>query len=200
MITRSKSISKEDAEIVQEALKQAKTKSVLDLKRERIVKRKVKEPLPFVLPDWTNLYQRKMKEAAIKSLPAEEPYKKIKVRFDNLGKEDLEDMEEPIVVPIKMVESTTTSMEIIQPAAGEKVEEVTPSGELLRKIKLMRLHLLTNTKGEPIETVVVSCAENKDTPTVINLEEPYKVVADEESNVDEVVAVAVREEVCGTCW
>ncbi|KAJ1404680.1 hypothetical protein SESBI_26415 [Sesbania bispinosa] len=133
-----------------------------------------------------------MKEAAMKPLPNEKPYKKIKAVFYNLDEKYLEDLEEPIIVPIKMVEPSTTSKEINQPVADDKVEEITPSVEPAEKI-VDEVAPTDHNKDEPTESDTAPCAENKDIPTVINLEEPV-VVFNEESSVDKVGAAVVMEE------
>ncbi|KAJ1411959.1 hypothetical protein SESBI_20803 [Sesbania bispinosa] len=162
MITRSKTISKKDDGIGLKALKQDKPKSVLDLKRETIVKRKAKDPTPFVMLDWTKLYQRKIKEAALKAapgtkpIPAEKPHKKIKVLFENLTEEDLEDVENPIIVPLKIVEPPTTSTEISQPVADDKVEEVTPPDEPAEKNKADEVAPTDHNKGKRLLNLLIT--------------------------------------------
>ncbi|KAJ1379355.1 hypothetical protein SESBI_46954 [Sesbania bispinosa] len=62
----------------------------------------------------------------VQSAPAEKPYRKMRAIFDNLNKEDMEDLEDPIVVPVGLVEPSATSK---QPYVVNKVEEITSSSE-----------------------------------------------------------------------
>ncbi|KAJ1396086.1 autotransporter outer membrane beta-barrel domain-containing [Sesbania bispinosa] len=96
-------------------------------------------------------------------------------------------MEDPIIVPIKMEEPTTTPKEINQPAADDKVEEITPIGEPAEKNNVDKVAPTDNNKGEPTKTVAAPCADHEDTPVVIKLEEPAVVFANEESSIDKLL-------------
>ncbi|KAJ1421242.1 hypothetical protein SESBI_13827 [Sesbania bispinosa] len=159
-----------------------------------MVKRKTTDLTPFVLPDWTKLYQKKVKEAALKTTPVVQlapvvkPYRKMRAIFDNLTEEDLEDLEDLIFVPINLVKPSAT---LSQPAADDKVEEVTPSSEPTEeKKKADYISPTDHTQGEATESVSTQCAMNEETLVIINLKEPV-----EDSNTEKVVETIVREEV-----
>ncbi|KAJ1417961.1 hypothetical protein SESBI_16228 [Sesbania bispinosa] len=137
-------------------------------------KGKAKDPTPFVMPDWTRLYQKKMREATLKVAPSKQPYKRMKVLFDNLTEEDLEEDENLIVVPIELVEPSITSRELSQPFVDVKVEEVVSYKEHTKN-KVDVDTPTDNIKGGLTEIDNTSYGKNDVIPAVINLEEPAEL-------------------------
>ncbi|KAJ1387215.1 MCE family protein [Sesbania bispinosa] len=99
----------------------------------------------------------------------------------------MEDLEDPIVVPIDLVEPSAT---LSQPAADNKGEETTPSSEPTEeKNKVDDISPTVHSLGEATESVSMKCIVNEETLAITNLEKPA-----EDSNVEKVEMI-VRDEV-----
>ncbi|KAJ1386276.1 universal stress protein [Sesbania bispinosa] len=99
----------------------------------------------------------------------------------------MEDLEDPIVAPIGLLEPSST---LKQSAADNKVEEITPSSEPTKeKSEADDTSSIAHSLSEATDSVSTQCAANIGTPAITNLEESA-----EDSNAEKIVETIVRKE------